>query len=107
MTKMIDKGQDALEFLTHDQADRTGIAGARIAQSLEKGVEPEALAIQLTANERKNNPANPEVVTVEDVNGAAKLHRLNSRRQVYPKAQASELEKVALQAEDSGPAYQK
>lgn len=106
MTKIIDTGVDVFEFVTHDQADRTGIACARIARSLNKGVDPEALALQLSANERKNNPANPEVVTVEDVNGAAKLHRLNSRRQVYPKVQATELDKVARQEEDSHQAYQ-
>lgn len=106
MPKIIDQGRDALEFLTHNQADRTGIACARIARSLERDVDPEALAIQLTANERKNNPTNPETVTVDDVHSAAKWHRLNSRRQVYPQTQATELEKVASQVEDFHPVYQ-
>ncbi|MBC2693514.1 MULTISPECIES: hypothetical protein [Pseudomonas] len=106
MPKIIDQGRDAFEFLTHDQADRTGIACARIARSLAQDVDPEALAVQLTANERKNNPANPETVTVDDVHSAAKLHRLNSRRQVYPQTQAAELEKVANQQEDYHPVYQ-
>lgn len=106
MPKLIDQGRDAYEFLTHDQADRTGIACARIAASLERGVDPEALAVQLTANERKNNPANPELVTVDDVHSAAKMHRLNKRRQVYPQTQATELEKVASQDEDFHPVFQ-
>ncbi|WP_047229196.1 hypothetical protein [Pseudomonas brassicacearum] len=106
MPKILDQGRDAYEFLTHDQADRTGIACARIARSLEQDVDPEALAVQLTANERKNNPKNPETVTVDDVLCAAKLHRLNSRRQVYPQTQAAELEKVANQQEDFQPVPQ-
>lgn len=106
MAKMLDQGRDAFEFMTHDQADRTGISCARIAGSLDKGVDAEALAVQLTANERKNNPVAPEVVTVDDVHSAAKWHRLNSRRQVYPKTQASELEKVAGQSQDVDLAYQ-
>jgi hypothetical protein len=106
MNKIIDQGQDVIEFLTHDQADRTGIACARIAGSLKKGVDPEALAIQLTANERKNNPINPETVTIEDVNSAAKWHRLNSRRQIYSKTVAAELEKAASQADDFNPVLQ-
>lgn len=104
MAKVIDQGRDAFEFITHNQADRTGIACARIAGSLDRGVDPEALAMQLTANERKNNPTNPEVVTTDDVHSAAKLHRLNSRRQVYPKTQSTELEKVAGQNGNFHPA---
>lgn len=106
MPKIIDQGRDAIEFLTHDQTDRTGIACARIARSLGRKVDPEALAVQLTANERKNNPTNPETVTVDDVHSAAKIHRLNSRRQVYPQTQATELEKVASQDDDFHPVYQ-
>jgi hypothetical protein len=106
MSKILDQGRDAYEFLTHDQADRTGIACARIARSLEQNVDPEALAIQLTANERKNNPKNPEIVTVDDVHSAAKFHRLNSRRQVYPQTQAGELEKVANEQGDFQPVPQ-
>ena len=106
MPSIIDQGRDAYEFLTHDQADRTGIACARIARSLDIGVDPEALAKQLTANERKNNKANPETLTEQDVLSAAKMHRVNQRRQVYPQAIAAELEKVARQDEDFNPVYQ-
>lgn len=106
MPKIIDKSQDVLEFLTHNQADRTGIACARIARALDRNVDPEALAVQMTANERRNNPSNPETVTVEDVLSGAKLHRLNSRRQVFSQEQAAELEKAARQYDDFEPEFQ-
>ncbi|EKT4529627.1 hypothetical protein [Pseudomonas asiatica] len=101
MSNILDKGRDAYEFLTHDQADRTGIACARIAGSLAKGVDPQALAVQLTANERKNNKNDPEIVTEQDVLSAAKMHRLNQTRQVYPQVQAAELNKVAQQVDET------
>lgn len=106
MSKMIDQGVDAIEFLTHNQEDRTGIFCARVARSLDRGVDAQALACQMTANERRNNPSDPEVVTEEDVHSWAKAHRLNSRRQAYPKAQAAELERVARESDDAGSVYQ-
>jgi len=109
MSKMTNQVQDAFEFLTHDQRTRAGEACARINDSLQKGVAPEALAAQLTANERKNNPTNPEVVTVQDVESAAKMFRISKSRQVLPKTQAAELVKVANQDQEADiphPIYQ-
>ncbi|WP_122378058.1 hypothetical protein [Pseudomonas cannabina] len=106
MPSIIDTGRDAFESLTHSQTDRTGIACARIARSLKRGVAPKALAEQLTANDLKNNPDNPETVTEQDILSAAKMHLLNRRRQTYPLTVAAELEHVARQDEEFHPVYQ-
>lgn len=95
MAKLIDKGRDVLDSLTHDQTDRTGVTCERIARSLDRGVSARALAEQLTANQLKNNTIDPEIVTEQDVLSAAKLRRINRRRQAYPQAVAAELEKIA------------
>lgn len=106
MTKMIDKGRDAYESLTHDQAKRAGITCERIARSLKRGVAPKALAEQLTENERKNNKRSPETVTEQDVLSAAKMYRLNQPRQVYPQTAAADLEDIASHADDFNPVFQ-
>lgn len=99
MAKMIDKGRDVLESLTHDQARRTGITCERIARSLDRGVAPAAIAAQLTENERKRNKVNPEIFTAQDVMSAAKVFRLNKSGQIYSRCAASELEYLAQEDE--------
>lgn len=95
MTKIFDQGRDFLDTLTHDQTDRTGTTCERIARSLKRGVAPRALAEQLTANQQNNNTVDPEIVTEQDILSAAKLYRINRRRQAYPQTVAAELEKIA------------
>ncbi|HEF4763159.1 TPA: hypothetical protein SAN82_005637 [Pseudomonas putida] len=100
--KVADKTVDAVEALTHDQARRTGVVAARVDASLKKKVDPEVLALQMTKNEARNNPINPEVFTAEDMPAIAKLHRSNKRRAALTKSQTNELirNQQAAEADD-------
>jgi hypothetical protein len=83
---------DAWSKLVHDQADRTGLSAARVANSLDKKVHPEVVALQVTLNQEINNPADPLVFTGDEMKAVAKFHKANKRRVAYTGIQAAEID---------------
>ncbi|WP_122435430.1 hypothetical protein [Pseudomonas viridiflava] len=106
MGKKIDlaKGMagDAWSKLVHDQADRTGLSAARVANSLDKGVHADVVALQITINQEINNPADPLAFTGDEMKVVAKFHKANKRRVAYTGVQAAEIDRNQAALDEAG-----
>ncbi|MDZ5605335.1 hypothetical protein SJI00_21400 [Pseudomonas sp. RP23018S] len=105
MGKKIDvaKGlaSDVWSKVVHDQADRTGLSAARVANSLDKGVDADVVALQVTRNQEKNSPADPLAFTGEDMQSVAKFYKANKRRVAYTGVQAAEIDSNQAALDDA------
>lgn len=93
---------DAWSKLVHDQADRTGLSAARVANSLDNGVHPDVVALQVTKNQETNNPADPLAFTGEEMKTVAKFHKANKRRVAYTGVQAAEIDSNQAALDEAG-----
>ncbi|VVN44839.1 hypothetical protein [Pseudomonas fluorescens] len=93
---------DAWSKLVHDQADRTGLSAARVANSLDNGVHPDVVALQVTKNQEVNNPADPLVFKGEEMEVVAKFYQANQRRVAYTGVQAAVIDSNQAALDESG-----
>ncbi|WP_296277351.1 hypothetical protein [Pseudomonas sp. UBA7530] len=97
---------DAWSKLAHDQADRTGLSAKRVSDSLDKGVHPDVVALQVNKNQEANNPADPLTFTGDEMKVIAKFHMANKRRPAYTGAQAAVLDSNQAALDGAGSAAQ-
>ncbi|MBR7945440.1 hypothetical protein [Burkholderia cenocepacia] len=95
MGKKIDKAVDIWETLTSDQIARAGHSAARVVAARKKGVVDSAIADQLTANSKRNNPDAPLTFTVGDVQSIDKFFSANRTRPALTKTETSGLIELA------------
>lgn len=101
LPRLADKTVDVWENATSDQADRTGNSAARVASALVNNVDPRVVALQVTINEEKNNPKNPQKFTAAEIVTVARFYKANKRRPAFSKEQAGSLirEQVAVDSQ--------